>query len=207
MPRLLVATTNPDKLREIRGLLAASGVDLGSLADLPPVQEPEETGSTFEENALLKARFYDHYARTASPSGSPPDLTVAEDSGLVVDGIGGDPGIYSARFVRPDASYAERFAEIYRRLRGTPQPWAARFVCAVAVVKNGEPIFATRGEVEGRIAGAPAGGAGFGYDPIFYFPAYGVTLAEVSEAQKLAVAHRGVAFRALDRWLSEHHPY
>lgn len=210
MPRLLVATTNPDKLREISGVLATSGVELLSLADLPPVQEPEETGATFEENARLKALFYDNHARQ-SWSGAPhaPLLTVAEDSGLVVDGLGGEPGIYSARFVRADASYGERFAEIYRRLtRGRePRPWTARFVCALSVVEDGRPVFETRGTVEGTIADAPTGAGGFGYDPIFFFPAYGKTLAEVSEEEKLKVAHRGNAFRALGRWLSESYPY
>ena len=88
-----------------------------------------------------------------------------------------------------------------------PRPWTARFVCAISVVADGTPVFQTRGTVEGRIAEAPAGGAGFGYDPIFFYPDFGCTLAEVSEERKLMVAHRGHAFRALDRWLSEHHPY
>ena len=193
--RLLVATTNRDKLREIRALLAEAPIDLLSLADLSPVAEPEETGATFAENARLKARYY------AAHSGM---LTVAEDSGLAIDALDGEPGVYSARFLRPGASYAERFAEIYRRLALSPDaPRAARFVCALAVADDGIITFETTGVVEGEIASAPGGTAGFGYDPIFYYPPFGRTLAEVDETRKLAIAHRGVAFRALAEWLRQ----
>jgi XTP/dITP diphosphohydrolase len=210
MPRLLLATSNPHKLREIRGLLAETPVELLSLADVPAVPEPEETGSTFEQNARLKASGYDELVRESWPEAQRnPFLTVAEDSGLIVDALGGEPGIYSARFLRPDATYPERFAELYRRLeasKATP-PWTARFVCAVAVVNHGKTVFEAQGVVEGLIHDQPAGNAGFGYDPIFFFPEYGTTFAEVSDEQKLRVAHRGHAFRSLVRWLSEPHPY
>ncbi len=213
--RLLVATTNLDKLREIRGLLGGSlpgnaGLQLLSLSDLPEVAEPEETGATFEDNARLKTLYYDRHAR-ASLAAAPDTrlLTVAEDSGLAVDALGGEPGIYSARFVRPDATYAERFAEIDRRFGelAPTAPRTARFVCALCAVSDAVPVFETRGTVEGTIASRPAGTHGFGYDPIFYYPPYGKTLAEVSEPEKLRVAHRGTAFRAFARWLSEAHPY
>ncbi len=131
-------------------------------------------------------------------------LTVAEDSGLVVDALGGAPGVMSARFLGPEAPYAERFAEIQRRLAESPgQPRTARFVCAVAVVRDGSVVYEMEGTVEGEIARAPAGEAGFGYDPIFHYPPYGRTLAEVTDAEKLAVAHRGEAFRRLAEWLRE----
>jgi XTP/dITP diphosphohydrolase len=192
---LLVATTNPGKLREIRSLLADAPVELSTLADLEPIEEPEETGLTFQDNARLKARYY------ASRSGM---TTVAEDSGLSIDGLRGEPGVRSARFLRPDASYPERFAEIFRRLAADPgQNRAARFVCTVAVVRDDRILFETAGTVEGEIADAPRGEHGFGYDPIFYYPPYGQTLAEVAEEAKLAVAHRGKAFRALAAWLRE----
>ena len=189
--RLLIATTNLDKLREIRHLLAAVPVDLLSLRDFPAVPEPDETGTTFQENARQKALYYDRSLR-------PDAATVAEDSGLVVDALNGAPGVYSARFVRPDASYPERFAEILRGLQGLPEAArSARFVCAVAVVRRGNVIYETTGTVEGVIADAARGEDGFGYDPIFYYPPYGKTLGEVSEREKLSVAHRGVAFRQL----------
>src|SRR5262245_36632494 len=142
--RLLIATTNPGKLREIRVLLAGVPVELVTLRDLPPIEEPEETGLTFEDNARLKARYY------SARSGM---TTVAEDSGLVIDGMDGEPGVRSARFLRPDASYPERFAAIFRRLAGPPeQNRAARFVCALAVARAGEIVYETRGTVEGEIA-------------------------------------------------------
>ena len=197
MRRLVVATTNPNKLREIRDLLAGAPVELVALDALPPTDEPEETGATFEENARLKALYYEAAHRGC-------DLIVAEDSGLEIDALGGEPGVHSARFLRPDASYAERFAEILRRLADRPwAPRAARFVCTVAVARAGRVIFETRGVIEGEIAREPRGTGGFGYDPIFFYPPYGCTLAEVTQANKLHVAHRGQAFRALADWLKE----
>jgi XTP/dITP diphosphohydrolase len=194
MRRLLVATSNPHKLREIRDPLAGVAVDLVGLDALPPVEEPEEPGTTFEENARLKALFYSRFM--------PGELTVAEDSGLVVDALDGEPGVHSARFLRPDATYAERFAEIFRRLDRRPDvPPTARFVSALAVVQDGRVLYEARGVVEGEIARPPRGSAGFGYDPIFFYPPYGCTLAEVTQTSKLHVAHRGQAFRALADWL------
>jgi XTP/dITP diphosphohydrolase len=191
--RLLIATTNTGKLREIRSLLGGSAVELITLRHLDPIEEPEETGATFEDNARLKALYY------AERSGL---TTVAEDSGLVIDGLDGEPGVRSARFLRSDASYPERFAEIFRRLAGPPaKTRAARFVCALAVVEGGAIVFEARGTVEGEIAHHARGAHGFGYDPIFYYPPYGATLADVAEDAKLAVAHRGQAFRALAEWL------
>jgi len=191
--RLLVATTNQDKLREIRSLLAGVDVELLTLRDLAAIAEPEETGDTFQENARLKARYY------AAASGL---MTIAEDSGLVIDSLDGEPGVRSARFLRPDASYVERFDVILRRLAEHPERGrAARFLCAVTVVEDDRILFETIGTIEGEIADAPRGRGGFGYDPIFFYPPYGTSLAEVSEDAKLAVAHRGDAFRAVAEWL------
>jgi XTP/dITP diphosphohydrolase len=120
----------------------------------------------------------------------------------VIDALGGEPGIHSARFLGADASYPARFAEIYRRLAEHPErPRSARFVCALAVVGNGTILYETTGVVEGEIAVEPRGSAGFGYDPIFYYPPYGMTLAEVTQEEKLHVAHRGRAFAELAEWL------
>jgi XTP/dITP diphosphohydrolase len=193
MRRLLVATTNPHKLREIRGLLAGVDVELIGLDALPPIAEPDETGHTFQENARLKARYY------ADASSM---LTVAEDSGLVIDALDGEPGVRSARFLRRDATYPERFEEIFRRLGARPdRPRTARFVCALAVVSGRGVVFETTGTIDGEITTEPRGSAGFGYDPIFYYPPCHSTLAEVTEDAKLRVAHRGHAFRALGCWL------
>ena len=202
---LLVATTNADKAREIAHLLRAVPVRLLTLADGPAVAEPVETGDTFEANARLKAEYYDRTVAAALRSARPATriLTVAEDSGLAVDALDGAPGVHSARFLSPAASYPERFAAIQERLAQRPEaPRSARFVCALAVAEHGHVLFETRGTIEGLIAREARGGAGFGYDPIFEYPPFGKTLAEVSEADKLAVAHRGHAFRPLAVWLS-----
>jgi len=192
--RLLVATTNTGKLREIRSLLAGVAVELVTLRDLPTIEEPEETGLTFEDNARLKALYYSAHAGMT---------TVAEDSGLVIDGLDGEPGVRSARFLDADATYPERFAAIFGRLAGPPEKnRAARFVCALAVADAGHILYEARGTVEGEIAREARGSAGFGYDPIFYYPPYRSTLAEVTEDAKLAVAHRGQAFRSLKSWLA-----
>jgi XTP/dITP diphosphohydrolase len=165
-----------------------------TLRDLEPIVEPEETGVTFEDNARLKALYYSAHAGMT---------TVAEDSGLVIDGLDGEPGVRSARFLHADATYPERFAAIFGRLAGPPQKnRAARFVCALAVADAGHIIYEARGTVEGEIAREARGSAGFGYDPIFYYPPYRSTLAEVTEDAKLAVAHRGQAFRSLASWLA-----
>jgi XTP/dITP diphosphohydrolase len=200
MTRLLIATTNLNKLREIREVLADVHVELVGLSDLPPIAEPEETGQTFQDNARLKAFYYaSHVAQAAGPR----VLTVAEDSGLIVDALGGEPGVRSARFLRPEATYAERFAEIYRRLAARPdRPRTARFICALAVVRGSDLLFEATGAIEGEISDTPRGSGGFGYDPIFHYPAYGRTLAEVTDVEKLRVAHRGHAFRKLGDWLS-----
>jgi XTP/dITP diphosphohydrolase len=193
---LLLATTNPGKLREIRIILEDVGVELQTLADFPGIQEPEETGGTFAENARLKALYY---------SGATGLPTVAEDSGLVIDGLGGEPGVQSARYLGDNATYQQRFEHIFRELRRRGQPDSpARFVCALALARAGRVIYEAEGRVEGRVAPEPRGTNGFGYDPIFFYPPYGRTLAEVDDQQKLAVAHRGVAFRQLREYLNSH---
>jgi len=201
--RLLIATTNADKIQEIRGVLTDIPCALATLLDWPHVPEPEETGLTFGENARLKAMYY--ATKLVDPLGDAERrgiLTVAEDSGLVVDALHGEPGVRSARFVGPNASYPERFAELNRRLAGHPdKPRTARYICAVTVIRDGKVVYETTGAVEGEIAKVPSGTGGFGYDPIFYYPPYKRTLAEVSQEDKLKVAHRGHAFRRLAEWL------
>jgi XTP/dITP diphosphohydrolase len=193
--RLLIATTNPNKVREICQLLDGVPVDLVTLAEWPQVAAPEETGLTFEENARAKALYY------AAATG---ELTVAEDSGLVIDALEGAPGVESARFGGAATPYPDKFALIYDALRarkvGADPGSTARFACAVALAKGARVLFETLGTVEGRIAPEPRGDGGFGYDPIFFYPPYGQTLAEAG-ARKAAVSHRGEAFRALAAFL------
>lgn len=187
METVLIATTNPGKLREIRGILADIPVTLLTLNDCPTIVEPEETGVTFAENARLKALYY------AQATGLP---AVAEDSGIEIDALDNAPGVHSARWRGND--YAVKFAAIYRELaargrRGSP----ARFVAHLALAKGDRICFEAVGTVEGEIASEPRGTHGFGYDPIFYYPPYGCTLAEVDGERKAAVSHRGKAFRQL----------
>jgi XTP/dITP diphosphohydrolase len=191
--RLLIATTNPNKVREIRELLGSVAVELITLSGWPDVAAPEENGHTFEENARIKALYYADATR---------ELTVAEDSGLEIDALGGAPGVESARYGGADASYPKKFALIYDALRARGAiDTAARFVCALAVARGGRVLFETRGAIEGLIAPEPRGAGGFGYDPIFFYPAFGQTLAEAS-ARKGEVSHRGAAFRSLAAWLA-----
>jgi XTP/dITP diphosphohydrolase len=185
--RLLVATTNRGKLGEIFPLLAGLPLDIQTLADYPPIVPPEETGVTFAENAAQKARFY------ANHTGS---LTVAEDSGLEIDALGGAPGVHSARF-GGETTYPQKFALIEEQLGRVPNAdRTARFVCALAVADGDRIVFEARGTVEGYIVPQPRGTGGFGYDPIFYYPAFGCTLAEAGD-RKSSVSHRGQAFRQL----------
>ncbi len=193
MVRLLVGTTNQGKIREIQRLLHATPCELMGLDAYPQLPEPEETGTTFEANARIKALAY------AAGSGQ---LTVAEDSGLVVDALDGAPGVQSARYLGPDATYPQRFEAILAGLAAHPErPRTARFVCALAVAEGTRIVFETRGALEGEIADAPRGSHGFGYDPIFLVPELGCTTAELAEDEKLAIAHRGQAFRMLAYWL------
>lgn len=189
--RLLVATTNPGKLKEIAGILTGVPVRLLTLRDCAPIVEPEETGATFAENARMKARYY------AASSGI---VSVADDSGLEIDALDRAPGVHSARWHGTD--YAEKFRRIQElfRERGVSGS-AARFVCHIAVARGDELLFEAEGTVEGEISAAPRGTNGFGYDPIFYYPPFGCTLAELDTERKSSVSHRGKAFAALREWL------
>lgn len=184
---LLIATTNPGKLREIQAILAGAPVELITLADLPPIAEPEETGATFAENARLKARYYARATGLAA---------AADDSGLEIDALDRAPGVHSARWHGSD--YDVKFRKIRELLaaRGADGS-TARFVCHVAVARGEEILFETEGIVEGRLAPEPRGSNGFGYDPIFFHPPSGCTLAELPTPRKSAVSHRGQAFAAL----------
>jgi XTP/dITP diphosphohydrolase len=193
---ILIATTNAGKLREIIGILHGLPIALKTLADFPDAAVAEETGSSFAQNARQKAL---HYA------GMTGVLTVAEDSGFEVDALNGEPGIYSARYLREDATYDQRFADIYRRVReSASRDRSARFVCALAVAHNWDVLFETTAKVEGLLAEKPAGPNGFGYDPIFWSPHYGRTFGEVSDDEKTAISHRGQAIRAFREYLLTH---
>jgi len=185
--KLLIATTNPGKLREIADILSGAPVELLTLEDFPDIPEAEESGATFTENARLKALYYAAATGLAS---------VADDSGLEIDELDNAPGIHSARW--HGADYAVKFRKIYELLdaRGVVTS-GARFVCHVALADNGRVEYESEGVVAGRIAREPAGTNGFGYDPIFYYPPFRCTLAQLDPARKASVSHRGQAFKAL----------
>jgi XTP/dITP diphosphohydrolase len=191
--RLLVATTNLNKVREIRDILVDIDVELVGLEAYPVVADPVETGLTFAENARDKAVSYSTRLGV---------VAVAEDSGFVVDALDGDPGIYSARYGGVQAPYPEKFALLYGRLRERQVlDSPARFVCALAVARGERILFEARGTIEGRVADAPRGASGFGYDPMFFYPPLGRTLAELTDKEKALVSHRGNAFRQLREFL------
>lgn len=197
VPRLLVATTNPGKLEEISEILSGLPVQLETLAAWPAVPPPDETGTTFAENARLKAAYY------AAAIGLP---TVAEDSGLEIEGLGGRPGVESARFGGSGSSYPEKFALIYQGLAAAGSgARGARFVCALALASPMGIVFEAEGTVSGEVAAEPKGTGGFGYDPIFYYPPFGCTLAEAG-ARKREVSHRAAAFAQLRAFLRDHSP-
>jgi len=193
---LVIATTNPGKLREIAGILHGVPIDLRTLADFPRVAEPEETGATFAENARLKALYY------AAATGFP---CVADDSGIEIAALGNRPGVHSARWEGHD--YAVKFARIRELLRLQQlETSAARFVCRVALADEARILFESEGVIEGSIAEEPRGDHGFGYDPIFFYPPFQRTLAEIPPDQKATVSHRGQAFGALRTYLLERVP-
>ena len=190
---LLLATTNAGKVREIRRALAGLPVKVLGLGDVPPGPCPRERGSTFLENARAKSLFY---------SRKWDGLTLAEDSGLEIDALGGAPGVRSARFSSPRPTDERNNRKALRLLRGVPPAGrGARFVCVMVLAEKGRVLKEVRGQVRGRIAPEPRGGNGFGYDPLFYFPPLRRTFAEISPAAKNAVSHRGRALRKLVRFL------
>jgi XTP/dITP diphosphohydrolase len=184
--KIYCATTNAGKLREFRQSLGSS-FDLETVPGLAGIAAPEETGSTFEENSVQKALYY---ARGVN------GLVFAEDSGLSVDALGGAPGIYSARFAGPGATDALNNQLLMEKISGVANR-AARYVCVVALARDGALAGTFRGEVEGEIAIEPRGSNGFGYDPLFFYPPFGCTFGEASAAQKLSVSHRSRALAAM----------
>lgn len=197
-PSLVVATTNPGKLREYRELLGDLGTELRSLADFPPRPEVEEDGDTFEANAVKKA------TETARALG---ELVLADDSGLIIDALDGEPGVLSARYAMDEAadrSDAANIAKVLRRLAGVAREQrTARFVCVIALADPSGSVLTVEGSCEGRITVEPRGAGGFGYDPIFEDPHTRLTFAELSPAKKNEISHRSRALSKLRSTLSD----
>ncbi len=204
--KLLVATRSTHKLDEVRSiLLGAQGIDVLGPEDAGVSYRPEEEGlepyQTFEENALSKARYFQRLTGL---------VTVADDSGLCVDALDGQPGVHSKRFAPGSSSGLARDlannVHLLERMADVPEDRrSARYVCVVALVEGDEEPRFSRGETEGLIAREPRGDGGFGYDPLFYVPALGRTFGEATPEQKHAISHRGRAFRALTEILGQAH--
>ncbi len=192
--RLVIATGNENKLREMKQLVKDLPITVVSQKEIVKDLDVEETGTTFLENAYLKAK---------AVSDLCDDLVLADDSGLVIDALNGEPGIYSARYLGHDTPYAEKNKIILERLQGVSER-SARFVCAISVCLKGKEIFKVEGTIEGEIAHESLGTNGFGYDPVFYYPPLKMGTAEMSMEQKNEVSHRGKAMRKVLAYLKEY---
>ncbi len=189
MRRVVAATCNPGKLREIRSILAPLGLELLSLDDFPGIPEIVEDGATFRENAVKKA------TEVARLTG---EMAVADDSGLSVDALQGRPGVYSSRYAGEKATDEDRCRKLLAEMAGVPAgSRQARFVCAIAVAEPSGKTEAAEGECRGEIAFSPRGDQGFGYDPVFFLPEYGKTMAELPPEVKNRISHRAKALEKL----------
>ncbi len=199
--KILFATGNEGKMREVRMILQEltdAGVEIMSLKDAGIAVDIDENGATFAENAEIKVRaLYEHGVA---------DVVLADDSGLVIDYLNGEPGIYSARYLGEDTSYEIKNRVLIERMEGAEgAARSARFVCAIAACFPGGVVEITEGTMEGRIAQEPAGCGGFGYDPILFLSEYGKTSAELSAEEKNEVSHRGKALRAMKERLKRYY--
>jgi len=208
MRRILIATSNPGKLRDFAGVARSHGIEITGIPNLSSLPLVVEDGLTFEENARKKADEYSRYV--------PGEIVVADDSGLEVDALNGAPGVHSARYAAPDLHGKQpdlteantddeaNNARLLRELkRVPPEKRTGRFVCVLAAARNGQTLATFRGTAEGIILEAPRGTNGFGYDPLFYFPQIGKTFAELTAEEKARYSHRGAAFRKFLEWCDQ----
>lgn len=193
--RIIFATGNEGKMREIRMILSDLGLEILSMKEAGVFADVEENGETFEENAVIKAK---------AIAALCDDIVLADDSGLEIDALNKEPGVYSARYMGEDTSYHIKNANLIERLMGVPEEErSARFVCAIAAVLPDGRTFTTYGTIEGRIGHEERGENGFGYDPIFMLPEYGKSTAELSPELKNELSHRGKALRLMKEKLKE----
>jgi len=198
--RVLIATSNPGKLRDFAGAAEPYGIAISGIPDFTSLPPVIEDGATFEANARKKAEAYSRAV--------PGELVIADDSGIEIDALGGAPGVHSARYAADEPHVAEantddeaNNARVLRELKGVPpEKRTARFVCVIAAARDGQTLQTFHGIAEGIILDAPRGSNGFGYDPLFYFPQIGKTFAELSLSEKAQYSHRGAAFRKFLDW-------
>ena len=197
-PKIIFATGNMGKMREIRGILGDTGMEILSIKETGIDADIVEDGTTFTENALIKAKAVAGLLAQHASDAYADAIVLADDSGLEIDALNKEPGIYSARYLGEDTPYSVKNAHLIERLTGVPdEKRTARFVCAIAaVMPTGEEI-TTLGVIEGRIGYKEEGDNGFGYDPIFYVPEYGCTTAQLTEDEKNKISHRGKALNAM----------
>jgi XTP/dITP diphosphohydrolase len=205
MKRVLIATSNPGKLRDFAGAAATHGVVVTTIPHFAGLPTPVEDGETFEENARKKAQ---EYSRAV-----PGELVIADDSGLEIDALGGAPGVHSARYAADDPRAAgcntdddANNARVLRELQEVPAAKrTGRFVCVIAAARDGKTLSTFRGTAEGVILDRLRGSNGFGYDPMFCFPKIGKTFAELGPEEKAKYSHRGAAFRKFLEWMDRQH--
>ncbi len=197
--KIVFATGNEGKMKEIRQILKSLDIPVFSMKETGVISQPEENGSTFEENALIKA------TALAEKLKDKDAIVMADDSGLEVDALGGEPGIYSARYLGEDTPYCEKNREIIKRLEGVEnEKRTARFVAAIAAVLPDGKTLTALGTIEGKIGYEERGANGFGYDPIFYLPDMSVSTAELSPEEKNRISHRGKALEAMKHKLGRY---
>ncbi|WP_409302032.1 XTP/dITP diphosphatase [Peribacillus sp. SCS-155] len=195
MKSVIIATKNAGKAKEFESLFHSKGYKVLTLLDYDQAPDVEETGSTFEENAILKAE---------AISRELGQLVIADDSGLIVDVLDGEPGVYSARYAGEDKNDAANTEKVLRKLQDVPMSErTARFYCALALASPYQETITVSGTVEGMIARKPTGENGFGYDPVFFIPEKGKTMAELEPSEKNAISHRAKALKALESQLDE----
>jgi XTP/dITP diphosphohydrolase len=200
---VLIATSNPGKLRDFAGAARPHGIEIAGIPNFSSLPTPVEDGTTFEENARKKAEEYSRYV--------PAQIVVADDSGLEIDALNGAPGVHSARYAAEQPHLADENtddhqnnARVLRELQSVPpKKRSGRFVCVLAAARDGKTLATFRGTAEGVILDAPRGTNGFGYDPLFYFPQIKKTFAELSAEEKAKYSHRGAAFRQFLDWFEK----
>lgn len=196
--RIIFATGNAGKMREIREILADMDMEVLSMKEVGVEADIVEDGTTFEENAVIKAKAVAHMLEERFGKEQGGAVVLADDSGLEIDALNREPGIYSARYLGEDTPYSVKSANLIERLAGVPdEERTARFVCAIAAAMPDGEIITTQGVIEGRIGYEEKGNNGFGYDPIFYVPEYGRTTAQLTEDEKNKISHRGKALEAM----------
>src|SRR5215471_7653535 len=206
MKRILIATSNPGKLRDFAGAAAVHGIEIAGIPNFSSLPLVVEDGQTFEENARKKAEEYSVYV--------PGEIVLADDSGIEIDALKGAPGVHSARYAADQPHLADantddelNNARVLRELNGiAPEKRTGRFVCVLTAARDGKTLATFRGTAEGIILDAPRGTNGFGYDPLFYFLQINKTFAEVCAEEKAQYSHRGVAFRQFLTWCARQFP-